>query len=98
MIQESIIELNVKNTMPQGVDDEIRYRYINVEVTEKGSLSISKVVPATSITFVEPNDLVNLTASVLCENSSGCFVVNAKVGNNVSHSKRRTKRRRSINI
>lgn len=35
MIQESIIELNVKNTMPQGVDDEIRYRYVDVEVTEK---------------------------------------------------------------
>ncbi len=36
MIQESFIELNVKNTMPQNTNDEIRYRYTNVEVQEKG--------------------------------------------------------------
>ncbi len=35
MIQESFIELNVKNTMPYDTEDEIRYRFIDVETKEK---------------------------------------------------------------
>ena len=36
LIQESKIELNVKNTMPQGADDKITYRYTNIEVKCNG--------------------------------------------------------------
>ena len=35
LIQKSWIELNVKNTMPQGTDDKITYRFTNIEVKEK---------------------------------------------------------------
>lgn len=35
LVQKSWIELNVKNTMPQGTDDKITYRYTNIEVKGK---------------------------------------------------------------
>jgi len=35
LIQKSWIELDVKNTMPQGTDDKITYRFSNVEVKGK---------------------------------------------------------------
>ncbi len=44
LIQQSFIELNVKNTMPQGVDDKITYRYTNVDVNGKGCCNNSPIV------------------------------------------------------
>jgi len=35
LVQQSWIELNVKNTMPQGTDDKIIYRYSNIEESGK---------------------------------------------------------------
>ena len=35
LTQESWIKLNVKNTMPQGVDDKITYRFTNINVKGK---------------------------------------------------------------
>ena len=53
LYQEAWIELKIKNTSPQGTDDEISYRFINIEVSGKdccSNESIKGIGPSYSVT------------------------------------------------